>query len=144
MIDHLGLGRLAVLLVAALLVFGPDRLPEIAAQIGRGLRQLRSMLEGMSSEVRSGIGPEVADLDLASLHPKRLLAGLMAEEEPTASTLTATSPEAEELQPTEYADRPVQGIPFDLPVGSDALTLLTSPIDVSHLTAPWDEPATTP
>jgi sec-independent protein translocase protein TatB len=78
-LDHLGFGRLAVLLVLGLVVFGPERLPELAGQAGRAIRQIKRALSGMTAEIREAAGPELAGLDLASLHPRRLLADLTAE-----------------------------------------------------------------
>lgn len=93
MIDHLGLGRLAVLLVLGLVVFGPERLPEIAAQAGRALRHVRQALTGMTAEIKDSLGPEVGDLNLASLHPRTVLAGLMADDVPVASTTATAAPD---------------------------------------------------
>lgn len=113
MIDHLGVGRLMVLLAVALIVFGPDRLPEIAAQAGRALRQFRQMLSSMGSEVRTSIGPELAGLDLASLHPRTFLRDLMSDEDEAAAVTAA-----------------VDAVPlYPLPVGSDAMALLHAPLE---------------
>lgn len=37
----LGIWEVAVILVVALLVLGPERLPKVARQLGRGLREVR-------------------------------------------------------------------------------------------------------
>ena len=37
----LGPAEILVIFVVALLVFGPDKLPEIGRQVGRGVRELR-------------------------------------------------------------------------------------------------------
>jgi sec-independent protein translocase protein TatB len=68
--------KILVLAFIALLVFGPDKLPGMAAQAGRTLRQLRKMAEGATSELRENLGPEFAefaDLDVVDLHPKRFV-----------------------------------------------------------------------
>jgi len=69
----LGWPEAIVLLLLGLFVFGPERLPEIAADAGRTLRKVRTYLKGMSEELRSELGPEVADLDLRSLHPREFV-----------------------------------------------------------------------
>jgi sec-independent protein translocase protein TatB len=66
----LNFAKLLVLGVVALLVFGPDRLPSIAAQAGRALRELRRMAEGAKSELQENLGPEFSNFDLADLNPK--------------------------------------------------------------------------
>ena len=70
MFDHLGWGEIVVLLVLALFVFGPERLPGLAADAGRSLRTLRGYVKGMTSDLKTELGPELGDVDLASLHPR--------------------------------------------------------------------------
>ena len=65
--------KLAVLLLVGLFVFGPERLPGIAADAGRLLRKLRAMADGMTEDLKAELGPELGDLDLASLHPRRFI-----------------------------------------------------------------------
>jgi len=43
---NLGLPELLVIGVAALLVFGPRRLPELARGLGKGIRDFKKALEG--------------------------------------------------------------------------------------------------
>ena len=69
-INQVGVGELTVILLLALFVFGPERLPGLAADAGKALRSLRRYLKGMTDDLKSELGPEVGDLDLASLHPK--------------------------------------------------------------------------
>jgi sec-independent protein translocase protein TatB len=66
----IGTGEILVLAIAALLVFGPERLPKIAAQAGRALRQMREMAAGARRDLRNQLGPEIADLDLRDLNPR--------------------------------------------------------------------------
>ena len=70
MFNSLGWGEIAVLLVLGLFVFGPERLPGMAAEAGRALRRLREYAKGLGDELKAELGPEVGDLDLASLNPK--------------------------------------------------------------------------
>jgi sec-independent protein translocase protein TatB len=69
----LSIGKLLVLAVIALIVFGPNELPKIASQAGRALRDLRRIAEGAKNDLREGLGPEFADLDLEDLNPKRFV-----------------------------------------------------------------------
>ena len=68
--DNIGMGELVVLLVLGLFVFGPERLPKAAADAGRALRGLRRQLKGMTEDLRTELGPEMQNVDLASLHPR--------------------------------------------------------------------------
>jgi sec-independent protein translocase protein TatB len=68
--NSLGWPEIAVLVVLGLFVFGPERLPGMAAEAGRALRKVRLYAKGLTDDLKSELGPEVGDLDLASLNPK--------------------------------------------------------------------------
>jgi sec-independent protein translocase protein TatB len=79
----IGLGELLVLVVAALFVFGPDRLPGVAAQAVKTLRALREMASSAGRDINDAIGPELRELDvrqdlqgLRDLDPRRALGRL--------------------------------------------------------------------
>lgn len=61
----LGMGPLELLLVAALalVVFGPEKLPEVARQIGRALGEVRRLTSDATAELQRGLnvdGPGVS------------------------------------------------------------------------------------
>jgi Tat protein translocase TatB subunit len=63
--------ELLVLLIVGLLVFGPDRLPEMARQAGSWVRDLRRMVANARRDLSDGIGVDQADLrKLQNLDPK--------------------------------------------------------------------------
>jgi sec-independent protein translocase protein TatB len=72
--------KLLVLGVIALIVFGPERLPAMAAQAGRALRELRKLLDGAKSELQENLGPELSQLDLADLNPRHFVRKHLIEE----------------------------------------------------------------
>ncbi len=87
MFDQVGWGEMGVLLLLALFVFGPERLPGMAKEVGQFLRKARLTLKGVTDDLKAELGPEVGDLDLASLHPKRFVADIMRDDdEPVALT----------------------------------------------------------
>jgi sec-independent protein translocase protein TatB len=65
-----GIPELAVIMVVAVIVFGPDRLPEYARQAGRIVRQLRKFAQSAQQDLRDELGPEYADLKLTDLDPR--------------------------------------------------------------------------
>lgn len=67
MLGNLGVGEILVLLVLALFVFGPQRLPHAAA---RTLRQVGRVANKARRDLRDGLGPEYQHLDIADLHPR--------------------------------------------------------------------------
>jgi sec-independent protein translocase protein TatA len=48
----LGPAEILVILVIALLVFGPDKMPDIARQVGRGFREFRRVQDHLKAELR--------------------------------------------------------------------------------------------
>ena len=69
----IGLPELMVILVVAIVVFGPDRLPEFGRQAGRFVRTLRGMAGQARDELRKELGPEYADLRLSDLDPRQAI-----------------------------------------------------------------------
>jgi sec-independent protein translocase protein TatB len=69
----LSIGKILILAVIALIIFGPNELPKMASQAGRALRDLRRIAEGAKNDLREGLGPEFADLELDDLNPKRFV-----------------------------------------------------------------------
>jgi Tat protein translocase TatB subunit len=51
----LGIMEIVVIFVVALLVFGPQRLPDIARAIGRGLAEVKNAMEGVKTQIDSEI-----------------------------------------------------------------------------------------
>jgi sec-independent protein translocase protein TatB len=51
-VSNLGSGEILVILVLALIVLGPERLPEAARKIGGVVRQVRQLSNGFQQEVK--------------------------------------------------------------------------------------------
>jgi len=47
----LGWQELAVIFIVALLVFGPEKLPELARAMGKGMAELRRTLQGVKEQI---------------------------------------------------------------------------------------------
>jgi sec-independent protein translocase protein TatB len=92
----LGWPETAVLLLLGLFLFGPERLPGMAADAGRMLRKLRAWVRDMGQDLRDELGPEVADFDLRSLDPREIVRRNLFEddlfEEPRRSVLAPGEP----------------------------------------------------
>jgi sec-independent protein translocase protein TatA len=46
MLGNIGLPEIAIVLIIALIVFGPKRLPELGRSLGRGIREFRGSIGG--------------------------------------------------------------------------------------------------
>ncbi len=62
MFDSIGWGEVLVLVVAALFILGPERLPDAAAWLGRTIHRARSFASGATAQLREELGPEFDDL----------------------------------------------------------------------------------
>ena len=69
----IGLPELVVIMIIAVVVFGPDKLPELAKQAGRFVRQMRNLAQQAQTQLREELGPEYADLKLADLDPRQAI-----------------------------------------------------------------------
>jgi sec-independent protein translocase protein TatB len=58
------------LLVVALLIFGPDKLPAVAKDAAQMLRTVRNLAKDARSQIKTELGPEFTDFDLDSLNPR--------------------------------------------------------------------------
>ena len=68
-----GLLELAVIALVAIVVFGPDKLPELAKQAGGFLRKAREFANSARDELRTELGPDYADLELRDLDPRQIV-----------------------------------------------------------------------
>ncbi|MBU2697731.1 MULTISPECIES: sec-independent translocase [Pimelobacter] len=75
----IGFGEIIVIAFIAVLVFGPDRLPEVARQAGKLVRQMRQFANNARDELRTELGPEYADLELSDLDPRAIVRKHLAE-----------------------------------------------------------------
>jgi sec-independent protein translocase protein TatB len=99
MFHNIGWSELVVLGVIGLIIFGPDRLPKAASDAVRMLRELRTMARGAAADLKAELGPEMADLDLASLHPRRIVGTILNDDQSVPADLPA--PVVSTLQPGE-------------------------------------------
>jgi sec-independent protein translocase protein TatA len=57
-IFDMGLFEIAVVLLVAMLVFGPGKIPEIARNLGRGLRAFRKMTSDLTKDFTRALDAE--------------------------------------------------------------------------------------
>jgi sec-independent protein translocase protein TatB len=89
--------------VVGVIVFGPDKLPEIAKQAGGFIRTLRRMAENAKNDLGREIGEDFSGLQLRDLDPRELVRRNILDAGDDAAT---PRPATRELRPDE---RP----PFD-------------------------------
>ncbi|WP_432573807.1 sec-independent translocase [Kineococcus sp. SYSU DK005] len=64
-------GELIVLLVVALVVLGPERLPQYAEQLAHLVKSVRRFAKGAQAQMREELGPEFDDIDWQKLDPRQ-------------------------------------------------------------------------
>jgi TatA/E family protein of Tat protein translocase len=57
----LGPAEILVIFVIALLVFGPQRLPEIGKQVGKGMREIRKFQQSLRSDFNDVLADDLSD-----------------------------------------------------------------------------------
>jgi sec-independent protein translocase protein TatB len=62
MFANVGWGEMLVLVVAGLVILGPERLPGAIRWTASSLKQAREYLSGATSQLRQDLGPEFDDL----------------------------------------------------------------------------------
>jgi sec-independent protein translocase protein TatB len=67
---NVGPMEFVVLALVAVIVLGPDRLPQFARDAANLLRTLRELATGARTQLRDELGPEFADMDLRNLNPR--------------------------------------------------------------------------
>ena len=104
-----GLPEFAVIAVVAIFVFGPDKLPDLARQAGRLVRQVRRLADNARDELRAELGPEYADLELRDLDPRQIVRRHIAEALDEEDDESAATPVRRGLRPLVPGEVP----PYD-------------------------------
>ncbi len=60
-----------VLVVVALLVIGPERMPEYSAKLARMVRQLKGLADAATVQLREQMGPEFDNVDWKQYDPRQ-------------------------------------------------------------------------
>jgi len=119
-------GELIVILVVAVIVIGPTRLPGYAEQLARLTKQARHFLADARQRVDEELGDEVKDIDWASLDPRRydprrIVRDALLDPEPTpagartaaAAAAAGTAAHATRAAPATTPLPPGAPAPFD-------------------------------
>ncbi|MGN9756524.1 sec-independent translocase [Streptomyces sp. SD31] len=73
MFNDIGPLELVTLIVLAVLVFGPDKLPKVIQDITRTVRKIREFSESAKQDIRQELGPEFKDFEFEDLNPKTFI-----------------------------------------------------------------------
>ncbi|WP_405869556.1 sec-independent translocase [Streptomyces sp. NBC_00005] len=73
MFNDIGPLELVTLVVLAVLVFGPEKLPKVIQDVMRTVRKIREFSESAKEDIRSELGPEFKDFEFEDLNPKTFI-----------------------------------------------------------------------
>jgi sec-independent protein translocase protein TatB len=106
---QVGPAEILVILFVALLVFGPQRLPEVGRQVGSAIRELRRMQDTVRGELDSVLHPDLP-ADLPSSYDETAEPGNHGAPPSPIATHTGSAeiagPEDDPALPVEAADEP--------------------------------------
>lgn len=81
MFNDIGALELVTIVVLAILIFGPDKLPKVIQDVSAMIRKLRSFSDSAKQDIRSELGPEFKDFEFEDLNPKTFIRKQLTENE---------------------------------------------------------------
>jgi sec-independent protein translocase protein TatB len=127
MLANVGWGEMLVLVIAGLVILGPERLPGAIRWTAGALRQARDYVSGATSQLREDLGPEFDDL-------RQPLSEL--------NKLRGMTPRAALTKHLLDGDDSIFTGNFDKPVSSPAPAPATTPQPTPPAVTPFDTDAT--
>ncbi|MFC8130420.1 sec-independent translocase [Streptomyces sp. NPDC057302] len=73
MFSDIGPLEVVALIILAVLVFGPDKLPKLIQDVTRTVRKIREFSDSAKADIRSELGPEFKDFEFEDLNPKTFI-----------------------------------------------------------------------
>ncbi|MEH7885326.1 twin-arginine translocase TatA/TatE family subunit [Bacillus sp. JJ1609] len=59
MLSNIGFPGLILILVIALIIFGPNKLPEIGRAVGKSMREFKKATEGITDDIKKEINEDI-------------------------------------------------------------------------------------
>ncbi|MEU3061285.1 sec-independent translocase [Streptomyces subrutilus] len=81
MFNDIGALELVTIVVLAILVFGPDKLPKVIQDVTGVIRKIRAFSDSAKQDIRSELGPEFKDFEFEDLNPKTFIRKQLGENE---------------------------------------------------------------
>ncbi len=61
MLSNIGFPGLILILVIALVIFGPNKLPEIGRAVGKSMREFKNATQGLTDDIKKELGEDDKD-----------------------------------------------------------------------------------
>ncbi|WP_347350606.1 preprotein translocase subunit TatA [Intrasporangium sp.] len=94
-----------LLVVLAVVILGPERLPDYAAKLARLVRQAKGLAERAKTQLKDEMGPEFSDIDWRAYDPRqydprRIVRDALSTPDPSVDGQTVTLPKPVEHDPS--------------------------------------------
>ncbi|WP_240136657.1 sec-independent translocase [Streptomyces sp. MUM 178J] len=119
MFNDIGGLELVALVILAVLIFGPDKLPKVIQDAARFIRRIREFSENAKQDIRSELGPEFKDFEFEDLNPKAFIRKQLDQNEELKELKELRSSFDFKKEVSEVADA-VNGTEPDVPVSAAA------------------------
>jgi sec-independent protein translocase protein TatB len=97
----IGVPEMLVIAMVAMLVFGPDKLPDLARQFGGFVRTVKQMAENAKNDLGREMGEDFSNLSLRDLDPREVVRKNFLEDGGLGDTTPAPTKETRILRPGE-------------------------------------------
>ena len=94
----IGGGEFVAIALVAVVLVGPDKLPQFSTDSAKFIRKMRDLAQGATKDLRENLGPGYEDLKVADLHPKTFISKHLNE------VLAEPKAELEELKKSAKID----------------------------------------
>ena len=122
--SSLGPAEILVILVVALIVLGPKRLPEAGRQVGKAITEVRKWSQSFQDEIKSVVDPPVSRPTYSQPQP-----GYDPPPIPIVPAETAPPPEADQSSEQPPVPPPAETNGAGVRTGSHGMVSETMPID---------------
>ena len=132
-----------LLLVLAVVLFGPEKLPDLARKAARVVRYVRTMASSAQDQLSKELGPGFEDVDLRDLNPRAFVQKhLLDDVEPILADVKSeiTDVRTSVTSSTKDISDAINGVKGVTPGGPDEEGV--EPAAYSRITTPYDAEAT--
>ncbi|KOY59727.1 MULTISPECIES: sec-independent translocase [unclassified Streptomyces] len=141
MFNDIGALELVTIVVLAILVFGPDKLPKVIQDVTGVIRKIRAFSDSAKQDIRSELGPEFKDFEFEDLNPKTFIRKQLTENE-DLKEIRSTFDLRKELNDVTDAVNSRETAPAPAAAGTSAAPAATGPDLMKKPAAPAAEQRT--
>ncbi|EFL17425.1 sec-independent translocase [Streptomyces sp. C] len=142
MFNDIGALELVTIVVLAILVFGPDKLPKVIQDVSGFIRKIRAFSDNAKQDIRSELGPEFKDFEFEDLNPKTFIRKQLTENEDLQELRSSFDLRKELNEVTDAVNGREADLPQAAAAPSAAPAAGTGPDLLKKPAAPAQEPRT--